>query len=97
MNDHHSSLCKKKFTSNVSSAHYAPNFGKVEGEGGYCFELVCPFFHPSAHAFVQNLIRYSYEISYMDSSSKIIDTYFFKSGFSPFVELSRLKGYNDIL
>ena len=29
----------------------------------------------------------SFEISYMNSSSKIIDTYFLKSGLSPFVEL----------
>ena len=40
---------------------YAPNFGKVE-EAYYCFGLV--------HVSVQNLLRYSFEISYMDSSSK---------------------------
>ena len=42
---------------------------------------------PSVRVSVQNLLRYSFEISYMDSSQKIIDTYFFKSGLSPFVEL----------
>ena len=36
---------------------------------------------------LQNLLRYSFEISYMDSLSKIIDTYFFKSELCPFVEL----------
>ena len=41
----------------------------------------------SVRVSVQNLLRYSCGISYMDSSSKIIDTYFFKSGLSPFVEL----------
>ena len=42
---------------------YAPNFGKVEG--AYCFRLVRLSVHP-----LQNLLRYSFEISYMDSSSK---------------------------
>ena len=36
---------------------------------------------------LQNLLRYSFEISYMDSLSKIIDKYFLKSGLCPFVEL----------
>ena len=36
---------------------------------------------------LHNLLRYSFEIAYMDSSSKIIDIIFFKSGLSPFVEL----------
>ena len=59
---------------------------------------VRPSSRPSVRAPIQNLLRYSFEISYMDSSSKIIDTYFFKSGLSPFVELcSFLKGHNDIL
>ena len=42
---------------------------------------------PSARGSVQNLLRYSCEVSYMDSSSKIIDTYFFKSGLFNFMEL----------
>ena len=41
----------------------------------------------SVRASVQNLLRYSYEILYKNSSSKIIDTYFFKFVLSPFVEL----------
>ena len=42
---------------------YAPKFGKVEG--AYCFQLnrVCV-------RQLQNLLRYCFEISYMDSSSK---------------------------
>ena len=43
---------------------YAPNFGKVEG--AYCFRLV----RLSLRASVQKLLRYSFEVSYMDSSSK---------------------------
>ena len=42
---------------------------------------------PSVRVFVQNLLRYSFETSYMDSSSKIIDIYILKSGLSPFVEI----------
>ena len=34
----------------------------------------------------ENLLRYSFEISYMDSAYKIVDTHFFKSGLSPFVK-----------
>ena len=34
-----------------------------------------------------NFLRYSFEISCIDSSSKIIEKSFFKSGLSPFVEL----------
>ena len=49
--------------------------------------------HPSMVP-LQNLLRYSFEISYMDSSSKIIDTYFFLSlcGVMPL-----LKGHTEIL
>ena len=36
---------------------------------------------------LQNLLRYSFEISYMDYSSKLLTHIFFKSGLSPFVEL----------
>ena len=43
---------------------YAANFGKVEG--AYYFGLVRACVCPS----VQNLLRYSFEISYMESSSK---------------------------
>ena len=58
---------------------------------------VRPSVHPSLCASVQNLLRYSLEISYKCSSLKIIDTYFFKSGLSPFVLLCLfLKGHNDI-
>ena len=35
--------------------------------------------HPSIPASIQNLLRYSFDISYIDSSFKIIDMYFFKS------------------
>ena len=56
-----------------------PNFGKVEG--AYCFRIV----HVSVRASVT--LRYSFEISYMDSHKKIIGKFFFKSGLSPFVEL----------
>ena len=75
-------------TNNVFSkffAHhcfYAPNFGKVEG--AYCFRLV----RVSVRASVTKLLRYSIEISYMDSSSKNNGRIFFcKSGLYPFVEL----------
>ena len=47
-------------------------------------------FGSSVHVSVrplQNLSRYSFEISYMDSSSKNNLHIFFKSGLSPFVEL----------
>ena len=46
---------------------YAPNFGKVEG--AYCFHLVRAYVRASVRP-LQNLLRYSFEISYMDSSSK---------------------------
>ena len=54
---------------------YAPNFGKVEGAN--CFRLVRPSVFVSMRPSVrplQNLLRYGFEISYMESSSKIIDT-----------------------
>ena len=62
---------------------YAPNFGKVEG--AYCFGLVSPSVCTSIH----NLLRYSFEISHMDSSS---DIYFFKSGLSPLSSDAPFKG-----
>ena len=51
------------FRTSFAWRFYAPNFGKVEG--AYCFRLVRPCVRP-----LQNLLRYSFEISYMDSSSK---------------------------
>ena len=59
-----------------NNSNYAPNFGKVEG--AYCFGVV----HPSVRL-LQNLLRYSIWIPHQ----KKIDTYFFQSGLSPFVEL----------
>ena len=42
---------------------------------------------PSVRASIQNLLRYSFEISYVDSSSKNNwHAFFFKSGLSPFVQ-----------
>ena len=58
---------------------YAPNFGKAEG--AYCFGLVRSSILPSVCASLQNLLRYSFEISHMDSSSKNNQHFFFKSGF----------------
>ena len=78
----HSSLplgdCTKntyKMVIKMCLSSYAPNFGKAEG--AYCLWLVrvcvggcvsvcvcvCLSVHP-----LQNLLRYSFEISYMDSS-----------------------------
>ena len=48
---------------------YASSFGKVEG--ACCFRFVRAYARPSVRVSVQNLLRYSFEISYMDSSSKI--------------------------
>ena len=41
---------------------------------------------------LQNLLRYSFEISYMDSSSKIIDTYFLSLDYLPFWSYAPFKG-----
>ena len=59
---------------------------KLKGHIAFCLSV-----RPSVRL-LQNLLKYSFEISYMDSSSKIIDTYFFKSGLSPFLELCPFKG-----
>ena len=62
-----------------------PTLEKLKGHIAFGLSV-----RPSVRASVQNLLRYSFEISYRDSSSKIIDKYFFKSGLSPFVELCPL-------
>ena len=59
------------------SHFYAPNFGKLKGHIALGLSVCVS---------VQNLLRYNFDISYMDSSSKIIDSYYFKSGLSPFLE-----------
>ena len=52
---------------------------KLKGQIALALSVrVCVSMRPSVHP-LQNLLRYSFEISYMDSSSKIIDTYFFLS------------------
>ena len=63
-----------------------PTLEKLKGHIAFGLSVrVCV--RPSVRP-LQNLLRYSFEISYMDSSSKkIIDMYFFKSGLSPFVEV----------
>ena len=57
-------------------------------KGHIAFGLsVRPCMRPSVRP-LQNLLRYSFEISYMDSSSKkLLTRIFFKSGLFPFVEL----------
>ena len=83
-------------SSQLLKFHYAPNSGKVEG--AYCFRLVRACVRPSVACPLQNLLRYSFEISYMDSSSKIIDTYFFKVWIIPLCGvMPLLKGHNEIL
>ena len=56
---------------------------------------------PCVRPFVRPLkisLSYSFEISYMNFSSKIIDSYFFKSGVSPLCgAMPLLKGHNEIL
>ena len=76
-------LYELKKINNIIQAFYAPTtLEKLEGHIAFGFSV-----RPSVRAFVQNLLRYSFEISYMDSSSKNNWRIFFMSGSSPFVEL----------
>ena len=60
-----------------------PTLEKLKGH----IVWACPSVHPSVRP-LQNLLRYSFEISYMDSSSKNHwHIFFFQSGLFPFVEL----------
>ena len=68
----------------------APNFEKAEG--ACCFRLV-----PASVRPLQNWLRYSFEISYVDSSLKIIDTYFLSLDYPPLWSYVPLKEHNEIL
>ena len=70
----------------------APNFGKVEKS--YCFGLVRLSVRPSLIASFQDLLRYSFEISYMDFSSKNNCHVFFLS--LDDLPLWNSKGHNDL-
>ena len=77
----------------------SPTLEKLKGQiaFGLCVRAsVHACVRPSVRP-LQNLLRYSFEISYMDSSPKIIDTYFLKSGLSPICGvMPLLKGHNAI-
>ena len=63
-----------------------PTLEKLTGHIAFGLS-VRPCMRPSVHP-LQNLLRYSFEISYMDSSLKNdLHIFFFKYGLSPFVEL----------
>ena len=66
-------------------AFYAPKFGKVEG--AYCFWLVRPSVRP-LHFF----LRYSFEFSYLDSSSKKITRISLSLDYLPLWSYAPLKG-----
>ena len=65
--------------------------------GAYFFRLVRSCVRLSVHP-LRNLLRYSFEISYIVPHQKIIDTYFFKIWIIPLCGvMPLLKGHYEIL